>query len=147
MDTPAPVIRPHTASLLAALALPHLTEQQRIRLLFHTDPKTALRAAKHAPAADFLDTAATHSNPLVRALLVKKRGDKTWTLRSRLVDDADPRVRAALCQGLLDGAPEYSQAVALHSAVIQRYLNDPCAKVREIAMRHPQSGRKRQRRR
>ena len=125
----------------------HLTEEQRIRLLFNADPKTALRAAKHAPAADYLDVAATHSNPLVRALLAKKTGEKTWTLRSRLIDDPDPRVRAALCEGLLDGAPEYSQTRALHSSVIHKYMNDPCPKVREIAARYPQSGRKRLRRR
>ena len=130
----------------AVAAQKHLTEEQRFRLLFHADPKTALRAAKHAPAADFLDTAATHPNPLVRALLAKKRGENTWTLRSRLVDDPDPRVRAALCQGLLDGA-EYCRERALHAAVIERSLTDPCRKVREVAARHPQFGRKRPRRR
>ena len=125
----------------------HLTEEQRIRLLFNADPGTALRAARHAPAADFLDSAATHSNPLVRALLAKKPGEKTWPLRTRLINDPDPRVRAALCEGLLDGAPEYSQTRALHSSVIQQYMNDPCQKVREIAARHPQFGLKRLRRR
>jgi hypothetical protein len=131
----------------AVAAQKHLTEEQRLRLLFHADPKTALRAAKHAPSAAFLDTAATHLNPLVRALLVKKRGENTWTLRSKLVDDPDPRVRAALCKGLLNGAPEYSQARALHAAVIERSLTDPCQKVREVAARHPQFGRKCPRRR
>ena len=125
----------------------HLTEQQRIRLLFHADLKTALRAAKHAQAADYLDIGAEHSNPLVRALLAKKEGDKTWSLRSKLVEDPDPRVRAALCRGLRGGAPEYSRSAEMHASVIQQYLNDPCPEVREIAARHPQFGRRRARRR
>ncbi len=125
----------------------HLTEQQRMRLLFHSDPKTALRAAKHAPAAGDLDLAAGHPNPLVRALLVKKEGEKTWSLRSKLLNDPDPMVRAALCRGLLGGVPEYSCQSASHEAVIKQYLNDPCPKVREMAARHPQFGRRRLRRR
>ena len=125
----------------------HLTEQQRLRLLFHTDQKTALRAAKHAPAADYLDIAAGHSNPVVRALLAKKEGEKTWSLRLGLLDDPDPRVRAAVCRGLLGGTEEYSSTHASHEAVIRKYLQDPCPVVRKIAERHPQFGLRRKRRR
>lgn len=123
----------------------HFTEQQRVRLFFHADARTALRSAKNSPAADYLDVAAAHPNPIVRALLVKKSGDQIWSLRLKLVDDPDPRVRRALCRGLLGGASDYSQSRALHKAVIQQYLKDPCAMVREVAARHPQFGRKQRR--
>jgi hypothetical protein len=111
----------------------HLTEQQRVTLLFHADAKTALRAAKHAAAADFLDVAAVHPNPLVRALLAKKKGEKTWSLRMKLVEDPDPRVRAALCRGLLEGVSEFSRSHGLVAAVLKKYRKDPCRKVRQIA--------------
>ena len=83
----------------------------------------------------------------MRALLAKKQGDKTWSLRSKLVEDPDPRVRGALCRGLLGDTPEYFQSYALHAPIIQQYLNDPSPKVREHAASHPKFGRKRSRRR
>jgi hypothetical protein len=118
----------------------HLTEEQRMRLLFHSDSKTALRAAKHAPAADYLDAVAGHSNPLVRALLAAKEGETLWSLRTKLLEDPDPRVRAALCWGLRAGVEDYATSRPLHAAVIRRFLVDPCPRVREAAARHPQFG-------
>ena len=124
----------------------HLTEEQRMRLLFHPDPKTALRAAKHAPAADYLDAAAGHPNPLVRALLAAKEGETLWSLRTKLLDDPDPRVRAALCWGLRGGVEDYVSTRPLHAAAIRRFLVDTCPRVREAASRHPQFGHRRLRR-
>lgn len=120
----------------------HLTEQQRLKLLFHRDQKTALRAAKHAPPADFLDQAACHPNPLVRALLAKKTGSKTWSLRARLVNDSDPRVRVALCRGLpqenlFQTGEQTEDARKVVEIVKETYPKDPCAKVRSAAKKHP----------
>ncbi len=115
----------------------HLTEQQRLFLLFHADHKTALRAAKHAPPADFLDVAAGHPSPWVRALLAKKPGEKTWSLRGKLVHDPDPRVRIALCRGLPEKRSYNSAGDKVIEIVKRTYPQDPSPKVRIVARKHP----------
>jgi hypothetical protein len=115
----------------------HLTEQQRLSLLLHPDLKTALRAAKHAPPADFLDMAAGHPSPMVRALLAKKTGGKTWSLRAKLVHDPDPRVRLALCRGLPDKRSYHSAEDAVVKIIKSTYHADPSPQVRKFARKHP----------
>jgi hypothetical protein len=115
----------------------HLTEQQRLFLLFHPDHKTALRAAKHAPPADFLDIAAEHPSPWVRALLAKKPGEKTWSLRSKLVHDPDPRVRLALCRGLPEERSYNTAGDAVLKILKKTYPSDPSPRVRLVARKHP----------
>jgi hypothetical protein len=115
----------------------HLTEQQRLSLLFHADHKTALRAAKHAPPADYLDMAAGHPSPLVRALLAKKPGEKTWSLRKKLIHDPDPRVRIALCRGLPEKRSYNSAEDKVIEIVKKTYPADPSPQVRLAAKKHP----------
>lgn len=116
---------------------PHLTEQQLFRLLDHPDQGTALRAAKHAPAADYLLAAAGHPNPMVRALLAKKKGRHPWSLRNRLVDDPDPRVRLALCRSLIESGEETLASDSMGMALIQKLRKDPSARVRKLARTDP----------
>jgi hypothetical protein len=121
----------------------HLTEQQRLSLLFHPDHKTALRAAKHAPPADFLDCAAVHPSPWVRALLARKTGEKTWSLRAKLVRDPDPRVRIALCRGLPETAPYHALGAGIIEIVKKTYPTDPSPRVRLAAKKSPHCAWKR----
>jgi hypothetical protein len=115
----------------------HLPEQVRLGLLFHPDIKTALRAAKHAPPADFLDAAAAHPDYRVRGLLAKKTGDKMWTLRARLVSDPDPRVRIALFRGLPEERPHNNGHRLLHKHIVEKYAADKDPRIRLLARKHP----------
>ncbi len=78
---------------------------------------------------------------MVRALLAKKKGYKMWSLRNKLVDDPDPRVRLTLCRTLMKHGDELPASDSMVMAAIQKLRNDSCPKVRKLARTHPRHGK------